>query len=217
MHQRGCFFVGTDTDVGKTFQATALARYLVEAGIDVGVYKPVASGAQPGGLSDAQRLHSAAQLNCSIEKVCPQQFLAPLAPPVAARLEGRSVDEALMFAAALAWQKACDFLIIETAGGVLSPISESMTVLDFICNSKLDFPLVLIAANRLGVVNHTLLTLEAISQRGLDLTGILLNQLPCASLESDPSLTSNLALIRQFARNTVVETDAKKIWQRLKK
>lgn len=213
--QRGCFFVGTDTEVGKTFQAAALARHLVAAGVRVGVYKPVASGIARETKSDAQWLYEAAELTCPVEMVCPQQFSAPVAPPVAARLEGRLVDESLLFEAAKEWQGNCDFLIIETAGGALSPISESLTVLDFVCRSELDFPIVLVAANRLGVVNHTLLTLESLSRRGLEVTGVLLNQLPTTDVSVDSSLASNLALLRQFAADSVVETDAQKIWQRL--
>ncbi|MFM8702944.1 MAG: ATP-dependent dethiobiotin synthetase BioD, partial [Planctomycetia bacterium] len=86
---------GTDTDVGKTAVAVAIARAFVRAGLRVGVSKPVASGVAPGQVAagDAARLWEAAGRPRSIEAVCPQAFAAAIAPPRAARVEGRRVDE----------------------------------------------------------------------------------------------------------------------------
>lgn len=195
----GVFILGTDTEVGKTFQAALLAKYLVSQGTSVGVYKPAASGQAPSGQSDAERLRAAAGLDCPIECVCPQSFLAPLAPPVAAAQEGKVVDEQLLSEGATWWSGRCEFLIVEGAGGALSPISSSMTVLDLATSLK--FPIVLIAANRLGVVNHTLLTLEAVRNRQLEIQGIVLNTLPAsegASSTADFSLQTNRELLQQF-------------------
>ncbi len=218
LSSRGCFFVGTDTEVGKTFQAAALARRLVASGIKVGVYKPVQSGSIESQPSDAQSLYSAAQLSsvCPIERVCPQQFSAPLAPPMAARLEGRQVNEDLLFEPVAWWLETAEFLIIETAGGVLSPLSDSLCVLDFIQRLQLDFPLIVIAANRLGVVNHALLTIEAIQRRGLSVAAVHLNTLPVNLHTQDCSTNTNLELLRQFAPDgLLIESDATRIWEAL--
>ncbi len=188
----GVFIIGTDTEVGKTFQACRLAEELVKRGVRVGVYKPTASGSAPGAelpgsdarllRSDAQLLRRAANCQLPIERVCPQSFAAPLAPPVAARAEGRVVDESLLVEGARWWRGKCDFLIVEGAGGALSPISDNWLVLDLV--ERLKLPVILVAANRLGMVNQVLLTLEALSTRQLQVTGIVLNDMPEPLLHS---------------------------------
>ncbi len=215
----GCFFIGTDTEVGKTYQAAALARWLVRAGVRVGVYKPVASGtngssgeaAEP---SDAWLLHQAASLSCELSRVGPQQFTAALAPPLAARLEGKQVNEALLLEGALWWRGQCDFLIVEGAGGALSPLSDSMSSLDLAGRLRaagLPLPLVLVAANRLGVVNHTRLTIEAAHQRQLPLAAVLLNRLPALHHAPDPAADTNLELLRQFCPDVPIVTDVEQL------
>ncbi|MCA9158169.1 MAG: dethiobiotin synthase [Planctomycetales bacterium] len=191
---RGVFIIGTDTEVGKTFQACRLARALLARGTKVGVYKPVASGALSTGHkkngkplvdnfstgnSDAELLQAAAGSSEPLSRICPQSFAASIAPPLAARLEGKQVDERLLIDGAQWWRDHCDFLIVEGAGGALSPISDSMLVLDVA--QKLRLPLVLVAANRLGVVNHVLLSIEAARARRLELLGVVLNTLPGSS------------------------------------
>ncbi len=188
----GLFVIGTDTEVGKTYVACRLAKSLVRGGTRVGVYKPVASGGGPSEPSDAELLRAAAGQNCELSHVCPQQFTAPVAPPIAAALEGREVDEALLLTGANWWLGRCDLLIVEGAGGALSPISASLTVLDLA--GQFGYPLLLVVANRLGAVNHTLLTLEAAAKRNLRVEAIVLNTLPGV-----PSLASNRELISTFA------------------
>lgn len=199
---QGVFIIGTDTEVGKTFQACRLARTLLARGAKVGVYKPVASGVLSTDCtkkekplaekllmernSDAELLRAAAGSHQPLSRICPQTFVAALAPPLAARLEGKQVDQDLLTEGALWWRDRCDFLIVEGAGGALSPISDSMLVLDLA--QKLGLPLVLVAANRLGVVNHTLLSIEAARARQLELLGIVLNTLPSGSPSQYPSV-----------------------------
>src|SRR5688572_7090297 len=98
-HVPGLFITGTDTGVGKTYIGCLIARSLRAAGLSVGVYKPAASGCQREGdtlvSEDAVALWQAAGQPGELERVCPQRFAAPLAPHLAAREEGRSIDEAL--------------------------------------------------------------------------------------------------------------------------
>jgi dethiobiotin synthetase len=189
----GLFVIGTDTEVGKTFVACRLSKLLVEIGVSVGVYKPVASGAADSQPSDAELLRAAANQNCELEHICPQQFAASVAPPIAAAMEGREVDEGLLLTGANWWLGRCDLLIVEGAGGALSPISAQQTVLDLAV--QFGYPLLLVVANRLGAVNHTLLTLEAAHKRGLRVEAIVLNQLP----NSAANCTNNRKLIEDFA------------------
>lgn len=189
----GLFVIGTDTEVGKTYIACRVIELLVASGMRVGVYKPVASGSEDSQPSDAELLRAAANQNCDLEHVCPQQFAAPVAPPVAAALEGREVDDSLLVTGANWWLGRCDLLVVEGAGGALSPISSQQTVLDLAV--QFGFPLLLVVANRLGAVNHTLLTLEAAQKRGLKVEAIVLNRLPTV----DAEFISNRKLIENFA------------------
>ncbi|MCA9133888.1 MAG: dethiobiotin synthase [Planctomycetales bacterium] len=202
--------MGTDTAVGKTHQACLLARALRAEGRGVAAYKPVASGSAPPGQSDAELLWAASGSAEPLHRTCPQSFHAPLAPPLAAALEQRQVDEELLASGAVWWQQRCEFLIVEGAGGALSPISESSTVLDLAC--RLQLPVVLIAANRLGVVNHTLLSLQAILARGLPVLGVVLNDLPPASQDVSPD--SNAGLLRSFAPASIpLVHSIEELWQ----
>jgi dethiobiotin synthetase len=190
----GLFVIGTDTEVGKTFVACRLAMMLVKMGMRVGVYKPIASGGIDTYPSDAELLREAANQLCELKHVCPQQFAASVAPPVAAALEGRTVDEALLLTGANWWLGRCELLIVEGAGGALSPISPRQTVLDLAV--QFGYPLLLVVANRLGAVNHTLLTLEAAQKRGLRVEAIVLNQLPNTTAANS---MDNRKLIEYFA------------------
>jgi dethiobiotin synthetase len=191
--------VGTDTHVGKTHQACLLARSLVAQGCHLGLYKPVSSGWAETGCSDAERLWDAGKPNAPLERVCPQQFTAPLAPPLAAELEGTQVDELLLLEGALWWNGRCEFLIVEGAGGVLSPISFQITVADFAV--QLQLPVAIVAANRLGVVNQTLSAVEVLLARKIEICGVILNELPSEGATSsslDISRGTNFKLLRRF-------------------
>jgi|688.fasta_scaffold00694_27 dethiobiotin synthetase len=177
----GLFFVGTDTDVGKTYCAAELLEILQKRGLKLGAYKPCASGVavqMPSQSidksSDAFLLCQAAGLHLSLmDRVCPQSFQAPLAPPIAAALEGRTVDQDRLVTGAAWWNDHCQFLLVEGAGGILSPITESWTVADLAV--QLQLPLVLVAANRLGCVSQVLAAAEAIASRSLRLQAVILN------------------------------------------
>lgn len=197
---QGLFILGTDTEVGKTFCTAAITRVLLERGVKVGVYKPAESGCSAEQLSDSQHLHAATDGQFPIDRICPQRFSAPVAPPVAAKLEKRTVDESLLEEGALWWTNQCELLFVEGAGGVMSPISEHLTVLDLA--EKLGYPTLLVAANRLGVVNHTLLSLEALNRRSLSCLGVLLNSIPTATDRFSDAETTAKAEHDDLARST---------------
>jgi dethiobiotin synthetase len=177
----GLFVVGTDTGVGKTRVASALARSWSAMGRRVGVLKPLSSGAEPrdGGpwSADASALIEAAGGGIPPERVAPFVFEEPLAPPVAARRRGAllTADEvARRVAEALAWwQDRAEVMVVEGVGGLLCPIAEEMTVADLAV--ILDFPLLVVAHRGLGTLNHTLLTVEAARSRSIRVAGVILN------------------------------------------
>ena len=199
----GVFITGTDTDVGKTYVAALLARKLTAQGMKVGVYKPVASGCEvssggkdssgrgdSGELSsvDALALWEATGQQGELAKVCPQRFTAPLAPHLAAQAENRTIDAALLRSGVNYWRKRSDFVIVEGVGGLMSPITADEYVADLAMD--LGYPLVVVAANRIGVIHQALQTLVVAEtfRGGLPIAGVILNQ---ASAAPDPSRATN--------------------------
>ena len=182
----GIFVTGTDTEVGKTWISCALIRMLRQRVSRVGAYKPVASGLNNEADSDAYQLWEATGRLESLQMVCPQSFIAPLAPPVAASLEGREVDQALLEQGAHAWNERCDFLVVEGAGGLLSPLTFESTNSDLA--SKLGFPIVIVVADRLGAVNQSLMAIEVAASRQLEIAAIVLNEtsLPSGAHRPNP-------------------------------
>lgn len=195
----GLFVTGTDTGVGKTYIGALIARDLVASGLRVGVYKPAASGCERvnGELlsEDAIQLWEAAGRPLSLEEVCPQRFEAPLAPPQAARVEGKTVDTRLLRAGLKPWLDWAQIVLIEGVGGLMSPISDEDYVADLAY--EFGFPLLLVSRNVLGTINHTLLTLIAAAtfREGIDVAGIVLNE-PAAPNSDDRSRESNLEELR---------------------
>src|SRR5579872_7123263 len=175
---RGLFITGTDTGVGKTWVAAGVIRALCGRGVRVGAYKPAVSGSRPGldgpVWDDLTELQAALGTDLPIDAISPQRFAAPLAPPVAARLEGRQVDAALLRSGIDWWRGKADFVVVEGAGGLLSPLSDRDLVADVA--RDLGLPLVIVGRLSLGTINHTLLTVEAARARGLAIAGIVLNQ-----------------------------------------
>ena len=118
--------------------------------------------------------------------ICPQRFLAPLAPPISARLEGKVVDFQQLIDGADRFGDI-DGLLIEGAGGWLSPVTETQTVADLALALKA--PVLIVARPGLGTINHTLLTIESIRARRLAVAGIVLNE-SCARDDDDSALTN---------------------------
>jgi dethiobiotin synthetase len=203
---RGLFITGTDTAVGKTYITALMARWLVAAGHRVGVYKPLASGCTPGdfGLvcNDAQTIWRAAGSPGELARVCPQMFAAPLAPHLAAAREGKQIDARLLRDGLSYWLDRSDIVLVEGAGGLMSPVGEDEYVADLALDFR--FPLVVVAPNVLGAINQVLQTLiVAVTFRdGLEVAGVVLNRLP--RRPADPSTASNRQEIRQRAVSPVL-------------
>jgi dethiobiotin synthetase len=191
------FFAGTDTEVGKTYVTSLVARRLKAAGRRVGVYKPVASGCVEGagGLiaEDALALWEAAGKPLTLDEVCPQRFVAPLAPPEAAAAEGKSVDLDRLLSGAEVWQNYCDVLLIEGAGGLFSPLADGLLNLDLV--RQLGAEVVLVTANRLGVIHQVLSTCRAAAHAGIRIRGIFLS---CPDSSEDGSQPSNPVQVAKY-------------------
>ncbi len=189
----GLFITGTDTEVGKTYVATHIAKDLVAAGHRVGVYKPVASECVSDGRQlvseDAVALWEAAGHPLTLEAVCPQRFQAPLAPHLAARNEGRELDTELMRSGISAWADECDIVIVEGAGGLMSPISDDEYFADVAYD--LGYPTIVVAPNSIGVINQSLSALitAACFRDGIPIAGVILND--ARMFDGDVSMETN--------------------------
>ena len=203
-NQAGFFVTGTNTEIGKTYVASLLAAGLHKRGRRVGVYKPVASDClveSDGGLisDDAVKLWEAAGRPLTLDDVCPQRFRAATAPNVAARLEGKAVDAELLRSGLERWL-SFEIMLVEGVGGLLAPISDEDLVIDLAV--ELGFPLILVVGNQLGCINHTLLSIRAARQAGLEIAGIYLND--CDAL--DQSSETNLHELQRLADVPFIET-----------
>ncbi len=174
----GFFITGTDTDIGKSFIACCIAKGLIEQGIKVSPRKPIASGCirqTDGSLlaTDAQQLQLASQSDESLSQICRYTFEAAISP-------ARAIAHAKQTITLADLHQACavdkgHFALVEGAGGFLSPITPDGLNADLAV--KLGYPIILVVGNRLGCLNHALLTIEAIEARGLNLHAIVLNDL----------------------------------------
>ncbi len=189
----GLFVTGTDTEVGKTYVAVLIARWLAAAGRKVGVYKPAASGCRRKGKKlisdDAVALWEAASRPGDLDRVCPQRFEAPLAPHLAALAEGETIDAQRLRDGIDYWKARSDVILVEGVGGLMSPLGQDDYVADLA--DEFGFPLVVVSRNVLGTINATLQTLitAATFRDGLPIAGVVLNHPTQPS--NDASLATN--------------------------
>ncbi|HTY88790.1 MAG TPA: dethiobiotin synthase [Candidatus Acidoferrum sp.] len=182
------FITGTDTGVGKTVLGALLTQYLRRRGIKVAALKPVCSG----GRADARILQSALANRLTLDEINPWHFQAPLAPLLAARREGRRVRRAEVRAHIRKMQYRFDVVLVEGAGGLLSPLGEDFNSRDLI--AALHAKPIIVAQSRLGVLNQLLLTLEALPGRSRKAAKIVLMSPPKPDLAS----ASNARLLREL-------------------
>jgi len=182
------FITGTDTGVGKTMLTALLTRFLRERGVHAAALKPVCSG----GRADDRALHAALAGALALDEINPWHFRAPVAPSLAARRENKTVKLPQVLAHLRAMQRCFDVLLVEGAGGLLSPLGENFNSRDLI--SALRATPIIVAPNKLGVVNHILLTLEALPKNVRSKAKIILMSPPRA----DAASGSNAELLEQF-------------------
>ena len=163
------FITGTDTGVGKTVIAGALAAVLKKKGIDVGVMKPVATG----GWDDARFLIRAAGVKDNLFLVNPYCLGTPVVPAVAAEIEGVKIDIRKIKNAYEELSKRHDILIVEGVGGLLVPIYKNYLVTDLI--NELKLPVIIVAKPGLGTINHTLLTIRQAKVSRIKVLGVIIS------------------------------------------
>lgn len=182
------FITGTDTGIGKTYVTCLLLEGLRNAGIDAVGYKPVACGDR----NDAVLL-AAASGGIDENLVNPVFMKAPVAPYVASLLENRSVEPGELLAGFNSLSAVHETVLVEGVGGWEVPIAAGYRVSDFAADLKL--PVIVVVGNKLGALNHTLLTVNAIRAKGLSCVGIFLNQLED---EMDTAMITNKGVIEDL-------------------
>lgn len=191
------FITGTDTDVGKTIVTSGLASICCSGGLKTAVMKPIQTGTAKD-HADLKKIH---QLVPGLEKIpnhlaSPYVFKLPASPHLAAKIENQHIDPNIIKQAIIEISNTeTDILLIEGAGGVLVPLTENFTILDLL--KDLQIPVILTASTRLGTINHTLLTIEALRHAKIPITGIIFNKMPNNSgiIEKD-----NVRIIEKFAK-----------------
>jgi dethiobiotin synthetase len=194
----GVFVTGTGTDVGKTFVIAALVRHLRNAGKMVDAFKPVVSGFDPDKIagSDPDVLLSALGRPSTMEdvqRISPWRFTAPLSPDLAAQHEGRVLNFSELVHFTRDVLSAPGTIFIEGVGGIMVPLDQIHTVLDWM--SAVRVPVLVVAGSYLGTISHTLTALHVLTQRNLDIAGVVVSE----SVSPGASLDDTVAAVARFA------------------
>lgn len=198
---KSLFVAGTGTDLGKTHVACALLRAARARSVSVDAFKPVVSGFDQNApeTSDPARLAAAMGRPDAWREVSPRRYRAPLAPNLAARLEGQTLAVADLVADCRTWLEGrnVDLALIEGAGGVMSPMTDDATNLDLM--TALDLPVLLVAGSYLGTASHLLTALEVLRARDLTTAAIVVSE----SLDA-PDLDQTVEMLRAFEHETPI-------------
>jgi dethiobiotin synthetase len=183
------FVTGTDTEVGKTYVTALLTRALRRAGLNTVALKPLCCGPR----EDVDILRAAADQELTADAINPIWLQAPAAPLVAAREEGVTINLAALETWFAPYRDPHRSVLVEGAGGWLVPLADGRTMSDLAVT--LGLPVLVVVANKLGCLNHTLLTVESIRARGLTCAGLILNA-PVAN--ASRAAATNAAVLREF-------------------
>jgi dethiobiotin synthetase len=183
---QGYFITGTDTNVGKTVVTACLAKLLKNRGENVGVMKPIETGVDPecssSANSDAKFLIEVTGVQDALEDVCPYRFKTPASPYQAARVEGKELYPEKILAKFRALQSKHSMMLVEGIGGLLVPITRRYNVTDLAL--QMNLPLIIVSRIQVGILNHTLLTINAARQHGLEVAGVILNPIHEGKLDT---------------------------------
>jgi dethiobiotin synthetase len=182
------FVTGTDTGVGKTHTVLQLLRLLRASGLRCAGMKPICCGDR----SDAELLLAQSSEGLTIDQINPVWLRTPAAPLTAATIENKDVDVPALLLAFTALQAQVDHVLVEGVGGWSVPITAKYFMSDLAV--ALGLPVLIVAQNKLGCINHTLLTLESVQRRGLKCVAVVLNQL---SAQADIATLTNAEALAQ--------------------
>jgi dethiobiotin synthetase len=187
------FVTATGTEIGKTFVTAGLIRQFRQGGRAVSAIKPIVSGFEPdapAGSDPAVLLQALGRpvTPDEIARISPWRFKAPVAPDLAARREGRSIDFRAVVDFCERAMKSDDMLFIEGVGGVMVPLDDRHTVIDWIC--ALRIPAIVVAGSYLGTISHTLTAINVLALRNLTTAAIVVSETPDSPVPLDDTVSS---------------------------
>ncbi|MEW6481396.1 MAG: dethiobiotin synthase [bacterium] len=195
---KGIFITGTDTGVGKTLLTGLLGRYLLERGLNVVTQKWV----DAGGLDIKTHFRLMKKKpSFPIDYLCPYTFKFPSSPHLSSKLENKIVKPEIIKDKFLFLKEKYDIVLIEGTGGLLTPISRKALLIDIA--KELSLPVLLVSRNKLGTINHSLLTIEALKNRNMEILGIVFNNPKREKgeiLKDNPKIIKGLTKIKVFGR-----------------
>lgn len=204
------FISGIDTDIGKTYATGMLAKALMQQGTNVITQKLVQTGVSVNpmtgemGIADDIITHRALMdiplQPCDLDfTTCPYRYQKPASPHLASRLSKQTLDPEVITSATKSLQADYEVVLLEGAGGLLVPITEQLFVLDYIAAQG--YPIILVTSGRLGSINHTLLSLEAITQRGLQVHTVVYNHIHDDTDNTDAEIAnSTIELLQEYLK-----------------
>lgn len=205
---KGIYFItGIDTNVGKTAATGILARELLNKGVNVITQKMIQTGCtnESEDIVEHRRIMNIPLQEADINfDTCPYIFTYPCSPHLAARIDNREIDVTKINEATERLANQYDVVLLEGAGGVMVPVTEDYLTIDYMAD--MNYPVILVTSGKLGSINHTLLSLEMIRQRGLDLAMLVYNLYPKADavIEKD-----TLNYLRNYLANYYPKAELK--------
>ena len=202
------FISGIDTDIGKTFATGMIAKALMHQGVNVITQKLVQTGVAINpdsgviGIADDiithRQLMGIALQPCDIDSTtCPYRYEKPASPHLAAKLANEVLNPDMITSATRSLQADYKVVLLEGAGGLLVPITEQLLTLDYIVEQG--YPVILVTLGRLGSINHTLLSLEAIKSRGLEVHSVIYNHIHDNAAQTDEQIaTSTIDFLQHY-------------------
>ena len=205
------FISGIDTDIGKTYATGMIAKALIQQGVNVITQKLVQTGVAINldsgviGIADDiivhRQLMSMPLQPCDIDSTtCPYRYEKPASPHLSARLSNDILNPDVITDATKSLQADYEVVILEGAGGLLVPITDQLLTLDYIAEQG--YPIILVTSGRLGSINHTLLSLEAIKSRGLEVHSVIYNHIHDNADQTDEQIVASTI---EFLQNYLAE------------
>ena len=205
------FVSGIDTDIGKTYATGMIARAMRQQGVNVMTQKLVQTGVSinpdNGDMNIADDIITHRQLMaialqpCDLDfTTCAYRYEKPASPHLATQLSGETLDPNMITNATKRLQSEYDLVLLEGAGGLLVPITEDLLTLDYIAAQG--YPIILVTSGRLGSINHTLLSLEAIKARGLSVHSVVYNHIHDDADHTDTEIAhSTIDFLQKYLAN----------------
>lgn len=205
------FISGIDTDIGKTYATGLLAKALMQQGLNVITQKLVQTGVSinpdnaemniADDIITHRQLMDISLQPCDLDfTTCVHRYKKPASPHLATKLSGETLDPDMITNATKRLQVQYDTVLLEGAGGLLVPITENLLILDYIAEQG--YPVILVTSGRLGSINHTLLSLEAIKSRGLMVHSVIYNHIHDDAEQTDTEIAnSTIEFLRKYLDN----------------